>query len=83
MVLGGIFISRAIIFCLRTGFRWIRDLTALMACGVRVVRGRPDLLRSFTFPVSVNNLTVRYTKTRVIFNGFNKSKIRALSIPHL
>lgn len=83
MVLGALLHSWAMIFCLRMGIRAILALTALITFGVRTTRGWPDLLRSFTPPVSWDNLTARYTKTRVIFNGFNKSKIRALSILHL
>ena len=61
------------------------DLSALVTCGVRITRDRPDLLQSLTLPVSKNNLTVAYDtqKTRVIFNGFSNSKILALSISHL
>lgn len=83
MVLGALLHSWAMTFCLRMGIRAILALTALITFGVRTTRGWPDLLRSFTPPVSWDNLTARYTKTRVIFNGFNKSKIRALSILHL
>lgn len=72
MVLGAMSISREMIFYLRTpGIRAIRDLTVLKACRVREVRGPPHLFRS---PVFANNLTVRYTKTSVIFNYFSKSK---------
>ena len=48
----------------------------LITCNLRTTRGRPDLLRSLTPPVPKNNLTVWYTKTRVLFNGFSNSKIR-------
>jgi hypothetical protein len=85
MVFSTISISRAMSFCFRTGFRLMIDLSALVTCGVRITRDRPDLLQSLTLPVSKNNLTVAYDtqKTRVIFNGFSNSKILALSISHL
>jgi hypothetical protein len=70
MVLGAIFISQGMIFCFRKGFWLILDLTALITCGVQTTQGRPDLLWSLTQPISKNNFTVRYTKTRVIFNNF-------------
>ena len=42
------------------------DLTALIACGVRTTRGRPDFLRSLTPPVSKNNNNTIHKKTRNI-----------------
>ena len=75
MVLSAISFPRAMIFfCFRTGFQLILDLTALIICGVWTTWG---------LPVSENNLTVQYTKTQVIFNGFSNSKTWALSIPLL
>jgi hypothetical protein len=83
MVFGTISISQAMIFWFWTRFWLILDLTALIAYGIWTTRGQPNLLQSLTPPVSKTNLTVRYTKTNIIFNGFSNSKIWALFIPHL
>lgn len=51
-----IFISRATIFCFRSG---IHRILNLMTWGVGTVRGRPDRGRSLTSPVSSNSFMHR------------------------
>jgi hypothetical protein len=79
MVLCAISISRSMIFCFWTGFLLILDLTALITCGIRSTRGRLDLLRSLTRPISKKQQynTQRHAYYLMVL------KVRALSILHL
>lgn len=76
-------ISRAKIFCFRSGFLRIRTSTALITCGVRAERGRPEQWRSFMSPVLENNLMARYTKFRKSLSGCSVLNIFFSFIPRL
>lgn len=69
MNLGTTSLSRT--FYLRVGFRLIYDLTALIACVVRHFRIRPDILQSFTFPMSGNDSMVH--KKNFAYSAFMKN----------
>ena len=75
IVLCGICISVAMIFCLRSGFLRILSAAALTAAGIRVACGRQLLGLSATEQSSLYRLIVLHTNFFVIFNGFNSAKI--------
>lgn len=75
MDLADTFNSRAIIFCLRSGFRRIRSLSVLTIAEVRMVRGLPDLGKPSIEEDSTNLLIVRLTILNEIFSCFNQGRL--------